>query len=355
MGLTRVAQYAQVNAVVHALYAEKLTAQTMRELVAAEQFGAVLTLLASTPYRAYLDIPSNLLTPRRVVYQLHIYLSDVYRKIIQFMPKSGQSLISVLWQAYEVDNLKAILRGLYHHSTWDQVLFLLSPINRHNLVKLDKLRQMLETGDIGEAISLLKSTPYYYPLSYAVNRYQEENTLFPLEIALDLDYRRRYWSEIDQLRGEDQTYALQLLGAVLDKDKLIWALRFRYYHHLSAEEIINYTLERGYHLQDREIRIVARGGCIQANLEDKYPSIEGLDQICTHIERNIGVLEHKLENDIQEKCRLIFRSGPFHMGVPLAYLLMLEHEIRALTAIIEAKATPTDNVQNLALMLESYV
>ena len=355
MGLSRVAHYAQVNAVVHALYADRLLPDKLRDLAHSDSFTSFLSSLENTPYSQYLDLSRAVLSPRRTVYQLRLRLANIYEKLIRLTPQPGRSLLVMLWQSYEVDNLKATLRGIENGASWTQVLFLLSPMHNFNVLKQIKLRQMLETRNIPQAIELLQRTPYYYPLSYAIARYQDEKTMFPLEIALDLDYRRRLWNTIDQLHGEDQTQALRLIGAVLDKDNLLWAIRYRVYHHLSTEEIINYTLARGYRLHDREIRSIAKGDNIKEVLVKLYPHSSQIGALSSDITEEINVLENILTADILAQCRKTFGNTPFHIGIPLSYVLIMEQEIRTLTAIIEVKASTITDEKALNAILESYV
>jgi vacuolar-type H+-ATPase subunit C/Vma6 len=53
---------------------------------------------------------------------------------------------------------------------------------------------MVESGSVGTAIDLLQGSPYEEALSFAMKRYSAEQNLFPLEVALDLNYWRRLWT-----------------------------------------------------------------------------------------------------------------------------------------------------------------
>ncbi|MDF1514257.1 MAG: V-type ATPase subunit [Anaerolineae bacterium] len=349
MGLSRAAAYAQINAVVHARYSDCLSGNTLRNLAKSDTLSAFISALDDTPYRPYLELPSTDLTPRRVVYQFRLLLAHVYDKLIRMTPHASRPLLIMLWQGYEVDNLKAILRGIENQASWEQVLFLLSPMNRYNLLNIDTLHEILESNQISAAIQQLEKTPYFYPLSYALSRYQEENTLFPLEIALDLNYRRRLWRCIDRLGGEDHDQALRLVGRLLDRDNLLWALRYRIYHHLSQEEIINYTISRGYLVQDVDIMNIARGRSISEVLQRLFPNNTDIQALHSSIPDDSSIsngfddgwllkLENILTADIHAQCRKTFLFSPFHIGIPLSYVLMVEMEIRTLTAIVEATA-----------------
>ncbi|MGC9397853.1 MAG: V0D/AC39 family V-type ATPase subunit [Anaerolineae bacterium] len=338
MALGSVTTYAMVQATVRALYGELLSEATLQEMVAATDYGALLTLLSDTVYGPYLELERQLLTPRRAAYQLRKRLAAVYKKLIDITPEPGRRLILGLWRLFEVDNLKATLRGIEHDASWDHVRYLLFPMHAYTSITPQLMRQMVEADDIPAALSYLERTPYYDLLSHAVDRYRQEANLFPLEVTLDLDYRRNLWKQIFALRGKDREESRRILGTVLDLDNLLWAIRYRVYHHLSPQEIVNYTLSEGYRLRNEHILSIANGEDISAVVAEVYPEIEVPDDLSKSTGAALETLEYNFQRYIVRLCRRTFLGDPFHLGLPLAYLLLSEHEIKNLTAIIEAKA-----------------
>ena len=120
----------------------------------------------------------------------------------------------------------------------------------------------MEAGGVAPAVELLQSTPYYSTLSYAIKRYNAEQNLFPLEVALDLSYWRDLWRDANRLTNQERNPALKIIGSLVDMNNLMWAIRYRVYHKLSEEEVINYTLPFGYHVHDSDIRSIAAGADI---------------------------------------------------------------------------------------------
>ena len=330
--------YARVQATVRALHADLLSEATLMEMVKAADYDALLTMLSDTVYGPYLELEHQLLTPRRAAYQIRRHLADVYRKSIGVTPNPGRQLILGLWRLFDVANLKAALRGVEHGASWDQVRYLLFPMESNTSVTPAIMQQMVQAGSIPAALSLLKGTPYHAALAHAQNRYVKENSLFPLEVALDLDYRRSLWNSIFSLQGKDREEGLRILGTALDLDNLLWAIRYRVYHHLSPQEIVNYTVAQGYRLRDRHILAIARGDAIAEVVTDVYPAIDLPEGLSDASGVALDTLEHNFQRYIVRLCRRAFLGDPFHLGLPLAYLLLCEHEINDLTAVIEAKA-----------------
>jgi len=334
--------YSLVHATVRALYSTMLTPETWNTLAQAQDFDAVLTILPKTVYAPYLQIERQELTPRRAVYQIRWHLTDVYEKLIRLTPEPGQQLLLQLWRLYEVDNLKATLRGIETGASWDQVRHLLYPMTEYITLTAADVEKMVRSGDVARAIELIRHTPYYDTLIHALERYRAERNLFPLEVALDLDYHRGLWQSINQLTGVDHEQALRIVGTVLDVDNLLWAIRYRVYHHLSEQEIINYTLPFGYQVHDEDIRAIAAGADIAQVVRRIYPDVQVASRSDFGGENGgawLAALELSLQRHVVKMCRAAFIGYPFHIGIPAAYLLLNEHEIRDLTVLIEAKAS----------------
>ncbi len=330
-----VSAYAAVHARVRAMRASLLSPELWRQLDAAPDFAALSSTLQETVYGPYLDqVDDALLTPRRAVYQIKIHLSQACMTVTRMVSNKVRPLMTQLYRLYEVDNLKAVLRGLAAGDPWDRVRYLLFPMNGNTVLPAQKI---VESGSIGDAVDLLRSTPYYATLSHAMERYAAEQSLFPLEVALDLAYWRELWQDVQRLVGREREHALRLVGTMLDINNLMWAIRYRVHYQLSEEEIINYTLPFGYRVHDRDIRAIAAGGAIAPLLARIYPD---LGDVSGYLDTPglLSRLEIRLQQRLAAQCNAAFVGYPFHVGIPTAYLLLNELEIQDLTVLIEAKA-----------------
>ncbi|NLE45263.1 MAG: V-type ATPase subunit [Chloroflexi bacterium] len=331
--------YSLVQGTVRALRSSLLERDVWDALYRASDYSAVLDILARSAYGSYLAVECDEMTPRRAVYQLRWRLADMYAKLIRITPAPGQQLLLQLWRGYEVDNIKATLRGIETGANWAQVRHLLSPMKDFTTVDMEDLERMIHSETMVSAIQRLRGTPYYDTVSHALTRYEAEASLFPLEVALDLDYYRKLWESVEALGGDDHQHALRLVGSFVDANNLLWAIRYRVYHHLSEQEIINYTLPFGYRVKDADIRAIAGGAHIAPIIERIYPDLLGLDQLKGSPEPDLVALEAELGRHLARQCHLTFQGNPFHVGLVIAYLFLNELEIRSLTAVIEAKAS----------------
>jgi V/A-type H+-transporting ATPase subunit C len=313
-----------------------LDLQSWSSLCEAETYPTLLERLKTTVYGPYLSLLQDQdLTSRRAVYQIKGHLADAFTTIMRSIPASARLLVTQLYRLFEVDNLKALLRGIASGASWDQVRYVLFPLGAFTVLPME---DVAEADDVSAAVERLRGTPYHDTLAHAMERYTSEQSLFPLEVALDLDYWRETWHRIKQLASPDREQATRLVGSLIDTNNLMWAIRYRVYHHLAEEEIINYTLPFGYRVQDRDIRAIAAGADIAPIVGRVYPDLPQPGPLLQELRSGLPELERQLQQHLARECRAAFVGYPFHIGVPVAYLLLNELEIQDLTVLVEAKA-----------------
>src|SRR5215211_6000487 len=339
-----VTDYAAISARVRAKYADLLTAQEFVRLSETTDFISLFNALKSTAYEPYLEgLKDKEINPRRVIIQIKKKLADAYYSVIQMAPVQTRPLVKQLYRYYEIGNLKAVLRGLVTVSTWnkeatlwDRVRDVLFPLGSASVLPA---QAMIESGSVATAVDLLRGTPYEEALSFAMKRYSAEQNLFPLEVALDLSYWRRLWSEAKKLTGQDREQATKIIGSLLDMNNLMWAIRYKVYHKLSEEEIINYTLPFGYRVQDSDIRAIAAGADVASVITRLYPGIPDVNALLEQPQTGLPKLEVLLKREIMKQCLAAFVGSPFHIGIPLAFLVLHDFEVQDLIVLIEAKSS----------------
>ena len=339
-----VASYAAISARVRAMYAELLTPQDMIRLSESPDFMSLFNVLKGTAYGPYLEgLKDKEINPRRVIIQVKRKLGDAFYSVIQMAPVETRSLVKQLYRYYELGNLKAVLRALVTVQTWNaeaglwervrDVLFPLGPAS------VLPAQAMVESGSVAAAVDLLEGTPYEEILSFAMKRYSAEQNLFPLEVALDLGYWRRLWSEAQRLTGQDRQHSVRIIGSLLDMNNLMWAIRYRVYHKLSEEEIINYTLPFGYRVKDTDIRAIAAGADPASIITRIFPGIPDVSGLLEKPEAGLPRLEVLLKREIIKQCLAAFVGSPFHIGLPLAFLVLHDFEVQDLIVLVEAKSS----------------
>jgi len=328
--------YAALNARVRVMYSMLLTQQELNGLFESPDFNSLIALLKNSEYGPYLEKTKDKdMTPRRTAFQIRGRLTDVYSSIIHMAPDHARALLTQRFRYFEVDNLKAVFRGIVAGASWDKIRFVLFPLGSESDLPY---QEMAEAGNIGAAVDLLRGTSYYETLSHAMTRYSAEQNLFPLEVALDLHYWRSLWKGVNLLPSEDRVPALKIVGPLVDTTNLMWAIRYHVYHKISEEELINYTLPFGYRVTDRDVRSIAAGADLAHLVKRIYPDLVDVDTLLQEPRKRLPELELQLKRLVMKQCVAAFVGTPFSIGIPLAYLQLLELEIQDLTVLMEAKS-----------------
>ncbi len=324
-------QYARPNAAMRAMLGRLFAPQEMRRLLAAPTLDDALRQLAATPYGPALAAAAQgtLLWAERA---LESSLVDAYARLIRTLEGAPRALVEEMLRRLEVDNLKAILRGLATGAPADEIRSLLLPLGRWERLEVG---QLLAAPGVAEAVRALDRLPYARPLAEALPRYERERSLFPLEVALDLDYYRRLWALAATLPGGDRDSARRVLGARYDVLNVSWLLRFSQLYRLSAQEIFNYTLPYGDRIDDDIMRRAAAAPDIAglvAALPEPYRALLGPLEGA-----GITRMEAALRRFLWHDAHALLTGYPFQIGAIMAYLYLKEAEVRDLAAILEGK------------------
>jgi V/A-type H+/Na+-transporting ATPase subunit C len=332
-----VSTYAAIHARVRVMYSNLLSQQEWMGLYEAQDFDSLIAQLKHTVYGPYLEkVRDRELTPRRAAFQIKGRLADVYQSLIRSFPFELRPIILQFYRSFEVDNLKAVLRGIVTEASWDRVRFVLFPYGQGTVLPA---QAMLDTGNVAAAIEMVRGTSYYDTLSFAMKRYSTEQNLFALEVALDLSYWRSLWKSVKSLPTEDRTQAMRIIGSLVDITNVMWAIRYKVYHNLSEEELINYTLPFGHKVRDEDIRAIAAGADITHVVNRIYPSLPDLSELLKDTRKGSPGLEFELQRYEMRQCLAAFVGYPFHIGIPLAYLVLSKIEIQDLIVLFEAKSS----------------
>jgi V/A-type H+/Na+-transporting ATPase subunit C len=337
--------YAAVCARVRVKYSNLLGPAEMRQLSDAPDLSGFNEALKKTRYQALArGIEAEVPPIADLADSFRRGLGDEAASVIRAMPGAARRVVARLHRRHEVNNIKATLRGIAaarpegdQSTTWARIQPLLFPLGDFSSLPFER---MTEAGGIPAAVELLRGTPYHEALAFALRRYSAEQSLFPLEVALDLAYWRGLWQEARKLQGEDHRQATRVIGTLIDANNLMWAIRYKVYKQLSEEELINYTLSIGYRVRDSDIRAIAAGAEIAAVVGRLYPELQNTVRMHDdELKSDLPQLETQLKRAMAQRCMAAFLGNPFHVGLPLAYMVLHDLEVQDLTTILEAKAT----------------
>jgi V/A-type H+-transporting ATPase subunit C len=329
-------QYAASNARMRGLRSRLLGDDIWRELLVTEGVGGAIDILRQTDYLAEVDEYGHGGTLEMVESRLTGRAALNCRRVMGLTSGSVRDLFFVWWQHFELENLKAVFRGVEQHLPPEVTRRLLVPLGEYTTLPWDSLMQEQSINSLVERMS---GTHYINPLRNAFSAYQREHSLFPLEIALDIRYYRDIASAVRKLNGDERVEAQRIFGTRVDILNILWAFRHRVFYSLSAEEIVNYTMWRTFRTNTELVRDIALGADARDVLRRVWGNAIDL-QLLENVDNDLQMMP-RLELTLERFWRgLAIREMagyPFKLGSMLGYLVLEEIEIRELVTLLESK------------------
>ncbi len=265
-------------------------------------------------------------------HMIGLRFAAVANDVLRLLPDPERSFLHAYLLHHEVENLKIILRAVHRGVPWETVAPQLVPLAGIETIDRSAVASARDLRDLADRLA---ATPYAVALRHALHRIDSAG-VFAAEVAVEIDYYERLWSATAWLRAADAARARNLLGILFDILNLGWIARYRDVLQLSSEEILSYTLRQG-----RWITTPLR----QALAADRTQSWDAVlagtpyapllaDVPARSFDAQWGPLWRLLSAEVQRALR----GYPFHVGVPLGFLLMQEIEIRDLRMVLAGKS-----------------
>ena len=318
-----------INAKIRALKGRLLTQYDYENLLKARGYKGLAEQLRFTAYSKDLDKEVNSYDELIAIYYRSLFKD--YVKLIDSLSGNIRRLVYHLYQRYELENLKVILRMVCFNRQSEKVRPLLFPLIKYRSFLMNEL---IVSKDLLELIQRLKGTWYHEPLENSFYRFENEGETFPLEMALDLTYYKQFWEIVSLLARKDKKITKALLGIRLDITNILWIMRFKESYHFSPEEILNYSLVDGRYISKKIRKKLAYsidGMDIIANL--KGTPYKGVLQDMDDLEMGcIRLLQYAISSAKKD-----WHGFPFQIGIIFDYILFKDMEVKDLVTITEAK------------------
>jgi len=249
--------------------------------------------------------------------------------LVRFLPGDSRKLMAWYNRRFEIENLKAVLRAVHYRVDAMRARAALIPLEGSGV----RWEALLELGSLRAVIERLRGSAYARPLENAMQRYQQEARLFPLEIALDLFYFQKLVRLTESLSRTEAAGARRFLGRSIAIQNLLWAYRYRIYGRMTPEQIINYTLHRAFEAGLDTVRRIALGAPLAVEAgRFGFEVPAGLSEVEALVEIELLAGRELWRRAIASMTRPLFDLG----GV-LAYLWLLDAEVRDLLIVAEGK------------------
>ena len=331
-----VKKYSLINARIRSRLSALLPPDTIARCASARDLSEFYTTLAGTVYEPVLSRPEVALDPRVAERLLVEQELQWHAELLKDVRDPERALIAALIEKYEIENLKAALRIREGDRSKDDLKYII----RKNLPHALPYQSIAESRSLDDVLAYLVATPYLLPVRSSLDEYKQRGTLFPVEIALELDFYRRIKARVDALGRSDKPIARRLLGLEIDIKNISWLIRLKFYYHIPTGELTDYNIPGGYHLTSDRMRHAFVADSIKdvlvVALDRSFKPVAELVKREEELSK-LYLLEIILWNYLIHEAKKTFGGFPFTIGTVLSYLIVKHTEIRNLITILNGK------------------
>jgi len=320
--------FAYINARVKVMNSRLLPAARLDELFRASDLDTVLQGLADTPYNVELAEALSRFTGVRAVDEgLSQNFSHTTQRILSFADGEARDLIEVVLLRYDLQSLRAIIRGKLTGRSQDEIVGTLFP---GGLLSEVKLRELLQQPDVRAIADTL--TTWMHPLASAVREgadaLQRGGSLLDVESALDRAYVR-YGRRIADTEGDGDLR--RYLQAEVTMTNAMTALKLRRIKELPREERERFFVPGGTLPLDRFLTLADPQSSLS---EIASMRLFGAELAGTE---TLSEIERAIEQAFQRMAARMYMADPLGVGVVIGYLARKAAEISNLRVIAHAR------------------
>lgn len=327
------------NARLRAMKSRLLPREKLEALTDERNITAFLNALTRTPYQEAVEMTLVQYTGLVAVSQtLQLHMNGRLEKIQRFFEGKSAELVEPLWYRYDVDNIKAVLRGLTRQLPAEEILN--ATISRGTLNSAD-LAHLAQSTSARQAVDLLATwgVPMAHPL-LALRVELPGAALWQMEVALE----QWFFHEIESVDSKAGQALQEYMRLFADSSNILTILRlvglegrdafFR--QQFDATGPMPLLIGPG-HLSFNLLAEATRTETIQGVVEMLGSTIYGgpLEAALVHYHSNkrISSFEKALNQMKLQQAVSFFVRNPDGIGILLGYLVLYSNEIANLLRI----------------------
>lgn len=326
-------QFSTVNTKVSALKSQMLGDDEFNDILKLDTVREVYDyLLEKTDYVEVLwslkDTRIHRGEVESALYKYNIYNME---KLMYYLNDDYKSFLKKYKVRYEVEDLKLVIEGVTGRSK-------LKNIENHILssskyTKID-FADLLKQTTLNKVLEKIKHTKYYrLLLPYAENIDEKFN--FYIEMVLDRYYYNQLFIATKRLNSRDNKKSIELIRRNIDMLNLEWIYRGIKFYDMSKEEILNFILDHGYNYDYYQLKNLI----YESDLKQLITILsKGEYGFLFNHEVDIDLyMERRIERYLYYKTLNLYKTSILSFGKVMAYIQLIEFEVKDLISIIESK------------------
>ncbi len=331
--MPKTTRYANVLAKIGAERGTLISGAKLKTLTENKSLSDIVSQLRETSYQEKLAKASLPLSSRKLERFFQENLIDIYIKTIKNSPKKVKSFLKMYLLKFEVENIKALVKGVYAELSFEEKLAKIYLQVQDFLKNRAVFEEAAKAVNLKQLVSVLKKTEYSFVLSLGYKKYEENGSTMFFDILLDKAFYEKLYEEYQRLPKKEQKHA-------------------RFYASMEIDSFLIFTILRGkalnYDVEWLKVAIPSNSlNLSQIILDDlvSAPDYGAALKIVlkSHYGRffvNSGVPEETIANAQKAFRQAVFNyaeeklvAETFNVGAPLGFMMQKEAETRNLTAI----------------------
>lgn len=279
-----------------------------------------------------------------IEYALNRNLAKHFDDLLRWADGQLHDLIARYLRKYDAWNLKTVLRGIYTDSDPEEIR---TDLIRAGELDDDLLDQLAESESIEEVVDLLAGTRYGDALEAALEDYQDNGVLVPLENAVDQEFYTNLLKGAPESTGERSPVSLYIEFLQADVDFLNARNALRLARSGADMDPAEYYIEGGELFTANELRtMVGDFDELVAHIEDSKYGDELSEALATlDSAESLIAFEHGLDAALLEYSDTLANAYPVSVTSVMAYILAKEREVENIRAIARGREAGLDETE----------
>lgn len=326
-------EFSTINTKISAMKSKMLTEQDFINIMNLGSVAEVFNYLNdNTDMRDVLwDLNGKKIHRNEVERALYRYRILVMEKIMLYLGDEYKIFLKKYMLRYEIEDLKLIfevVRGSYTPENIEDHLFSSFRYSEINFAEL------IEQSTVLQVLDKLKGTKYYR-LIQPYCEHVDEKFSFYIEMILDKYYYHQLIAAAKKLPKEENNKSTELLRRNIDLLNLEWIYRATKYFDMSKEEILNFVLDYGYSYDYEKLKDLIYSYDLNKLLIHLADSQYAF--LFNH-ENDIDMyMERRIDRYTYYKSLSLYRTSILNFGKVLAYVQLIEFEVKDVISVIESK------------------
>lgn len=340
--MRKAVRYSAINAKIDKMYSRLLMNTDYIELCHLDTVKDIIYYLQeNSEIEPWLD---SHMTASECEVEMQRYKINNLKKLSHYLTDDYKKFIKAFLLQYEIADIKRILRVLQKKQGFESLDKKILIMNHDKNFKIDK------DMNIPEFIGTLKKTRYYKLL----RSYEDETNdvvLFYMEMNLDKYYYSNLIDISKNFSEEDRKCVKNLLGRKIDILNINWIYRGLKYYHLLPEELINFCILGGCEFGYDDLKKL----CYSDNIDEFVEEIKRSEYKFLFDSSNTDIyMDRRSNRYLYYIARKEIPRNSFTIGKFLAYIFLLDYEVKDIGAIMEAIRFNISFEETLNYLVRSY-